>query len=222
MTPKERKARLKARVAEQRERGRAQVAALMATPRMRHPAALTALRKLQQEKIARRRRRLLALLALLLLLLLLSQCECQPAPTPAPARVDAGPKKVREVKVAPQKKRRRYRGKTKGTDRPDATIAPPKAPSWIEQLRIQVAARGPRLSTCFNDSEKPGALRWSTSVDAREGRVSQHRLAPVFDGAGLSDDQVECLTEILESPSYRLTPEEDDDQPRRVNLVFEF
>lgn len=176
--------------------------------------------KRREDKKRRRRQITLLLTAILLLLLLLMRCDCTEAmprpPVPQIADVWGKGKTVTPVKV---KTRKRPRGKVKKQVR-DAMVPkrlPP--PKWLPQFRMQVSSRD--VSSCFNESEKPGALRWSVMVQASEGRVFDSELEPVFRKSELSSGQRECVIKILSKERYRLDDEKEA-VPRRISIVFEF
>ena len=78
------------------------------------------------------------------------------------------------------------------------------SPSWLDEFRLQVAARSPRLAECFSGTDRPGALRWTTAVNEESGAVSDHGLELVGTGADLYGKQRECVLAVLSSPGYRL------------------
>lgn len=230
---------LKARQAELRER-LAQEQALL---RARVAQEQTALRARIAEQRAnraglpdteaerrRRRRRRIAMLILLALLLwaLLRGCDCDepPPPTgsgPAPAPVgvwlvDAAP----PPPPPPPRRRARRRPKLKPKPRPAYEPVPPAPPSWLTGYRLQVASRAPRLSRCFEGAERPGALKWTASVDLARGVVSDHRFEPVLAGVTLSKPLRSCLVATLSRPPYRLLRDSDQPSPSRVSIVIEF
>jgi hypothetical protein len=92
----------------------------------------------------------------------------------------------------------------------------------MDEYRLQVAARSPRLARCFQGAGRPGALRWTASVNPTRGEVSDHQLQPIGGGAELRREQRECLLEALSSPPYRLTAPGAPALPDRVGLVIEF
>ncbi|MBX5484295.1 MAG: hypothetical protein IRZ16_20940 [Myxococcaceae bacterium] len=183
---------------------------------------------------ARRRRKIgravgLAAIAVLLLLL---RCEC--STVPQIAEVDAGPvplappvpKPSPAKKPGPDKKSKPGPMEAKLSPQPRGRYEPPPpaAPPWLEEFRLQVAARSPRLAQCFEGADRPGALRWSTAVNAQSGKVSGHELEPLRKGASLDQKQRECVLGVLSEPKYLLGTWDDDDQaaPRRVSIVIEF
>lgn len=202
-----------------RERLRAQLA-----ERMRDPRIATLLEK---KRARQRRRRIAAALVALLLLLLLLLLRCEPE---APV-IDEPPSEepVTEAlapKPPPTPTKRRpprapLEGKIAPSERTGLEVEATSPPPWLAQFRLQVAARSPRLATCFNGVEKPGALRWTALVHARSGRVSESELEPALRGAELEDAQVECLVRGLSEPPYQLDAG-DESEARRVSLVFEF
>ena len=207
---RERKKALRRELAERRRQARAQLRS--------HPAA----------QKARRRRWIQRSVgpALIALLLMFLRCECEP-PKPGPARLalDAGvasePKKV----VVPPTKtppppplHGRIESQPRTTYRGTAT----PTPSWLEEFRLQVAARSPRLAQCFTGSDRPGALRWTTAVNGQSGAVSDHGLEPVGTGGDLDGKQRECVLKVLSDPKYRLPSQSEATLPQRISLVIEF
>lgn len=204
------------------KRRRAEVKARLAAARAARPV----------DRAARRRslRRRLTLLLLLLLLLLLRRCECDEPPAgPMPdAAVDAGgpasdmgidaarkPARAKKAKPAP------IEARIRGSERPEFQNPTPAPPDWLVALRIQVAARGPRLARCFEGAQQPGALQWSARVDIGRGVVSDHAFESVLGGADLSKALERCLVGVLASPPYHLPPAPEAGQPR-ISIVVEF
>lgn len=175
---------------------------------------------------ARARRRLRRALGVALLLLLASclRCECgQPPPAEAPKVEAKAPEEIKEERPAPKPPRKKplrdqiasqARAGYRGPDR--------DSPAWIDEFRLQVSARSPRLAQCFTGSDRPGSLRWTASVNPRSGAVSDHELEPVGAGAELRREQRECVVRTLSSPPYRLTTLQETSLPQRVSLVIEF
>jgi hypothetical protein len=169
------------------------------------------------------RRWLIAILLLLILLLLLWLCSCGPEPVetagPAPpTREVVVP--APEVPPAPAPLQR-----TPRIDRPDYRAEPPGPPPWLTSFRMQVAARSPRLATCFEGTARPGALKWTTAVEAAGGSVSAHALEPMLLTDELTAVQKACVLGVLSEPPYRLQGGPDgspDAPPSRVSLVIEF
>ncbi len=175
--------------------------------------------QVRRERGRRNLRRALGL-ALLALLLSLIRCDCQPPPPPASGATpgpDAGP---RDASV-PKAIRKPLQGKVQ--PRPRAAYEPaPAAPAgWIQELRLQVAARSPRLAECFTGAQGPGALRWTAAVNPESGVVSDHELVTVGTGESLPRDQRECLIKVLSTPTYHLNAEAGT-APDRVGMVIEF
>jgi hypothetical protein len=190
-------------------------------------AALHAMPAVQNERRRQRRRRtvLLMLLLVLLLLLLMSRCDCAPPvvapPTPTPVEVT---RVAPAIVVAPPAKPKRWSGRVPAQPRGAYENHASAAPSWLQEFRLQVAARGPRLAACFNGAARPGAWRWGAAVHAKRGAVSDHVLEPVGTGAEVTAEQRACLVKVLSSPAYRLvlTADDDDSLPARVSLLIEF
>lgn len=217
---------LKARKAELKRQARAARLALKA----RREALVTP--EVEAARARKRRRRImLFLLLVLLLLLLLVRCECDAPPVslrPAPGvgKV-ATPPDVTPPSVKPQPpparkvKRKRKRTRIKRRERPAFEAVASGPPPWLARFRLQVAARSPRMSACFEGAGAPGALKWTASVDAKTGRVSDHVLEPVLVGGSLGAKRRQCLIEVLSAP-YRLPAGEGDGLPSRVSIVIEF
>ncbi len=219
---REAKARLKAR--------RAAVKAKLAEARAAQKAARAARPDVQRAERRKRVRRRLTLLALLLLLLLLRRCECDApgeGPPPPDAAVDAaiapdmGPDAAKPTakKKAPRKKP--IRSRIERRERPEFRNPTPPPADWLVALRIQVAARGPRMARCFEGTDRPGALEWRAVVDVERGVVSDHAFEPVLDGAQLSKKLERCLIAVLADPPYSLPPSEEIGRPR-VSIIVEF
>lgn len=172
---------------------------------------------------ARRRRRLRRAfwVAVLLLLLLLIRCDCgAPSMMAAPdAGVDAGvvaavtPKPTKRAAVAAQR--------LASHQRRDWETGTQPGPSWLGAFRTQVAARSPRLATCFQGADRPGAIRWGVAVDPASGAVSDHQFEPMALGE-LSNAQRECLAKVLSEPKYRIEREAQTNLPLQVTLTLEF
>ncbi|WP_224243878.1 hypothetical protein [Hyalangium gracile] len=173
---------------------------------------------------ARRRLRRAVGLAVLVLLASLLRCDCGQPPPPEVPKVEA--KEVVEPKTAtpvpPPPRKQPLRGQIKSQDR--ASYQGPERDSavWIDEFRLQVAARSPRLAQCFTGSERPGALRWTASVNPRSGAASDHELEPVGASGELRREQHECIVRALSSPLYRLSAPQGDSLPQRVGMVIEF
>lgn len=174
------------------------------------------LKERQEAKARRRKRRrqiLLVVLALLLLLLLLRRCDVQRGAGPAGTPVAGQPTPVPTPALT---------ARTKTQKRPGYSVAARPGPDWLDEFRLQVAARSPRLAACFNGSERSGAIRWTASIDAATGAVTGHEFEPLGTTAILSADQKRCATQALSQPNYRLTLRPHQPLPDRVSMVLEF
>lgn len=179
----------------------------------------------------RDRRRRLALLALLVVIyLLLRGCDCDDPPPIDPPAPGAGapsatpPEPAAAPPPASPPAPRRPRLRVEPTARPDYQNPTPAPPDWLAALRLQVAARAPRLARCFEGIDRPGALRWSAALDRSRGAVSDHRFDPVLGGVELPAALRACLAAALTAPRYTL-PAPDDDapaEPVRFTIVIEF
>ena len=216
-TPDELLRELKARAAELHRR----------LPEMRR-AARERVRQHPAVRQARARRRVRrgAAVAVFALIALFLRCECQPAP-PVPAkeeaRAPAPPASPAPRPPPAPAKPKPLHAEGQRLSRARFTSELREAPPWMDEYRLQVAARSPRLARCFQGAGRPGALRWIASVNPKSGEVSDHQLQPV--GAGgeeLRQEQRECLLEALSSPPYRLTAPGTPALPDRVGLVIEF
>jgi hypothetical protein len=178
----------------------------------------------QIQKIRRRRRiqRTVAVIALLLLLLLI-RCEGQGVPeTPVPTQpVPTEPPKPKVASVAKTPPTKRF-VPVRPVERPgfSAPVRPPAG--WLDVFRLQVAARSPRLAACFNGTDRPGALKWTSLVSLQTGAVGSHEFEPLGLAAEVSETQLTCLKEVLSKPGYRLGDEDVEGLPERVSLVLEF
>jgi hypothetical protein len=173
---------------------------------------------------ARRRLRRTLGVALLLLLASLVRCECeQPPPMEAPKVEAKAPAEVeveRPVPTPAQRSPLRARIETQARARYQG---PERAsPAWIDEFRLQVAARSPRLAQCFTGLDRPGTLRWTASVNPRSGAASDHELEPIGASGALRREQHECVVRALSNPSYRLTAPQGESLPQRISLVIEF
>lgn len=173
---------------------------------------------------ARRRLRRTLGVAVLLLLASLMRCECEPPPPSEVPKVEA--KGEVETKVEPPVpapvRRQPLRAQIEPQARTRYQGAERASPDWIDEFRLQVAARSPRLAQCFTGSDRPGTLRWTASVNPRSGAASDHELEPIGASAELRREQRECVVGALSSPLYRLTAPQGESLPQRVSLVIEF
>lgn len=108
------------------------------------------------------------------------------------------------------------------TRRPGFDQGTPESVAWVAEFRLQVAARGDRLSQCFDGADAPGALRWSALVEPLSGRVSEAEVSPILQTAELTRAQRTCVLQTLAQPSYRLRTEGERSTPLRVGVVLEF
>jgi len=156
------------------------------------------------------------LLLLLLLLLKILPVPEEPLPgEPTPAVPGEPPEEIAPEPPLPG-------GRVRSRGRPLFEPQPPPPLPWIDQFRLQVAARSPRLSACFEGSAQPGTLRWTTSVEPVEGRVSDHDIEPTLLSDSLSREQKGCVLGVLSAPTYTLDAGEERDMPARVSMVIEF
>lgn len=173
---------------------------------------------------ARTRRRVGIALAILLvlLLLLLRDCSCAPvADPPQPAAVPTGPGVDVSIDT-PAPAPPPFTGRAATTPRSTMKTDGLAPPLWLTSLRIQVAARSPRLAECFEGTTRPGTLRWSVAVDPDHGVVSDHEIEPTLAGQQLSTKQRRCVLGVLADPPYRLATGDEPATPTRVALVIEF
>lgn len=193
-------------------------------------AALKAVRERAEQlpavKARRERRRRLRQaigITIIALLLLLIRCDCGPgAPLPV-VKVEAVKPEVKpRPKVTLHGPKKALDGQGTRQNRGSLGLGQPASPRWIDEFQLQVAARSPRLAQCFTGIERPGAIRWSASVNPQSGAVSDHDLEPVGVGTDLSADQHDCLVRVLSNPVYKLTGPEKEALPNRVSLVIEF
>jgi hypothetical protein len=160
-------------------------------------------------------------LLVLLLLLLIRDCSCAHPPDPAP--VTAAPSRPGvgvsvETSAPPAPLTERVATTPRRAMTPEAVAPPP----WLASLRIQVAARSPRLAECFEGTTRPGTLRWSVAVDADHGVVSDPEVEPTLAGQDLSNAQRQCVLGVLADPPYQLVTGDEPSTPARVALVIEF
>ncbi len=221
---------VKDRAARRELRARAaELRAQMAQERARLRAEIRA-RRPDDER--RRRRRIALFIALLLLLLLLLRCDCTEDPPPVEVAGPATPGAViGDAAVVPPPPvepparaplARRPKRRLKSKDRPKYRNEAPAHQSWLPSFRLQVAARGPRLSRCFEGADQPGAFKWTASVDTARGVVSDHQFEEVLAGVSLSKTLRVCLVAVLSTPPYRLTTREVQESPSRVSIIIEF
>ncbi|MCC7074693.1 MAG: hypothetical protein IT383_25515 [Deltaproteobacteria bacterium] len=176
----------------------------------------------------RRRRRAIAAALVALVLVLLSRCECQtPAPPPVPTPPPTPDLVTQAPPPAPIKPGKRPPTTARIDERPraDFDAANRAPPPWLVQLRLEVAARAPRLAQCFAGSEVPGALRWTASVDPGSGVVADSTLEGNTPAVVITARQRACLQAVLHDPPLTLAPasaEAGEALTTRVSLVVEF
>ena len=194
--------------------------------------SLTLMRRQARERVGqlpevrrernRRRVRRAVILALLLLACLI-RCECQQAPAPESAVVRETPEvKPRIPAPVPPPRPEPLRAQVKPQPRGRYLGEEQAAPTWLDDFRLQVSARGPRLAQCFTGTDRPGVLRWTSSVNPESGAVADHELEPLGPGAELKREQRDCVVRVLSSPTYRLSAPRAQVLPNRISLVIEF
>lgn len=207
-----RRTQLRAMLPRFREVARARVARLEQIPAFKAAREALARRR-------RRRRRIAGAMTLLLLLLLLVDCEGKPGKHGPAAKATPIAKVTPKPKPTP---RGPIDGKLATQKRPGYTLDARPGPDWLDDFRLQVAARSPRLAQCFNGSERGGTLRWTTSVDAKTGVVSDHDFEPLGASANMGGKQATCVAHALSDPPYLLKNPPPDALPNRVSLILEF
>ncbi len=198
----------------------------MTPPRDRRAAA-RARREALAARLRRRRgrdRRPWLLLALAVAALLVAAlCCCGPPPTaplppeaPAPSGPGAGPTAPPPAPPSPP-----IAGRV--APRPRPAFAPPAAEAlpWLPAFRLQVAARGPRLASCFAGAERPTTLRWTAQVEPASGRVSDHAFEPTLASEPLTLDQRACVIAALSDPPYAIDAPAGA-PPARVSVAIGF
>jgi len=173
---------------------------------------------------ARRRLRRTLGVAVLLLLASLMRCECaQPPPSEVPKVEAKGEVETQVEPPVPAPARRQpLRARIEPRDRASYQGPERGSPGWLDEFRLQVAARSPRLAQCFTGSDRPGTLRWTASVNPRSGAASDHELEPIGASAELRRDQRECVVRALSTPPYKLTAPQGESLPHRASMVIEF
>lgn len=207
-------------------RPRPAVPTLPPRPTITNPKILAA----QQQRRRRRQRVLLTILALALLLLFARFCECAPEPVVTPPVAELVCPAVPECGAGEPPKKPSTSKPTKPRP-PKATAAPlerdqfavptRRTPPWLAALRLQVTARSLELAVCFNGAEKPGALRWTTTVTPASGAVADSELEPVLRGPPLTAQQQQCVLGVLSRRPFKLDAG-NDVIGTRVSLIIEF
>lgn len=184
---------------------------------------------LQQRRRQQRLKVGLAILAVLLLALLLRDCDaCAPevkivyvegeAPT-CPDVPECGPTKPKP-KPKPKKPAKKPTGVARADDRDDLVVTTRANPEWLAALRLQVTARSLELSRCFIGVEKPGALRWTTTIVPASGTATDSALEHMLRGVPLTTAQQACVLNALIQRPFRL--DSRDAVGTRVSLILEF
>jgi len=158
------------------------------------------------------------------LMALARACSCGVEPVPLgapticePCLCDGGmPRRAVDAGRAakPDKRRIRRRLRTRFVN-----SVPPEQ-KWLVAFRLQVAARGPRLAACLEDSPQAGAIRWTTRLSPAEGLATDHAFEPDAITAAITKQQKACLSRVLSKPRYTL-PEPPEDVAN-VSLILEF
>jgi hypothetical protein len=192
----------------------------LATGRREHErrvAALPAVRRARRRRQARRA----GLVAVLLAVLAVARCDCQSAPADVESQVTV-PKPT--APVAKSTTLPPLDGTLETRRRAGYAGESPAPRTWVDEFRIQVAARSPRLAECFQGSERPGALRWTAAVSPDSGMVSQHELEPLGVTGDIGVAQRDCLIAALSTPHYQLQAGASGalSTPVRVGIVIEF
>jgi hypothetical protein len=172
----------------------------------------------------RRRVRLGILGAVLLAAALLFHCRCD-----APVKPAKGSSPALQAVVAPVRARKpaekrppAIHARVEPQHRGRFTNAAPTSPAWLDAFHLQVSARSPRLAACFSGADRPGALRWTASLDPKSGAVSDSAFEPVGATAELGHAQRECAVKVLSTPAYRLVVPTLQGLPARIALVITF
>lgn len=177
-----------------------------------------------REARARRRIRRGVIAGILVLLALLSRCECgQPPPAEPVAEAPKEPPKP-APRPAAKPKPKKLQATTDRNDRGAYTGEARAKASWVDEYRLQVAARSSRLSACFTGVDKPGALRWTASLNPETGTVSDHDLEALASSSPIWKKERECLIQALSTPPYNLPADarEAEGIPTRMSIVIEF
>lgn len=223
---------VRARTAERTARARAQLSARAPRPSLVLPTlpTLPTLPRATAERLRaarqRRSRRAAGALGVAVLLALLMWSRCEPDPGPAATKLqDCGPPQdcSKPAPRAPRAKAPVPRvTATEGSARDRYAAQAVPTPPWLAQFRLQVMARSRELARCFDGAERPGALRWSTTVTPRLGTVTGSLLEPARQGPNPSSAQQACVLDVLAAGRYRLPVSADDDLGARVSMVLEF
>jgi hypothetical protein len=179
---------------------------------------------LVRDERRRRRIRRAVWIAAGLILLCFLRCDCSsPGPVDEAPSATAEPIATPRPTVLPRKKPVTLDARTSRQRRGEYALEANPSPDWLEAFRLQVGARSPKLARCFTGQERPGALRWTSALNAVTGDVSDHVFEPVVGGLEPTTKQRECAVAVLSSPRYRL-PASDAGEPLpdRISIVIEF
>jgi hypothetical protein len=179
-------------------------------------------RRRRGEPKKRRSRWWLWLLLILLLLLLARLCCCAEAPVEPPEAPAVSVEVEPGGPPAPPPPAPEPNPKIHKLDRPTYANPAPEVLPWVAAFRLQVAARSLRLAQCFVGAPRPGALKWTASVDPGSGRVSDHVLEPALSSDALTSEQKTCVIGVLSDPPYKLEGGMDRSTPPRVSVAIEF
>ncbi len=158
---------------------------------------------------------------------LLRSCDCSEPPsevtsTPPAVTIDVPESQPKEVVTPKNTTKKRFKGRISTRLRARYDGEAPAQQTWLTVFRMQVAARSPRLASCFEGIETPGAMKWTATIHLKKGTISDHDFEPVLDGASLSAPLKACLANVLSKPSYRLTVPSTATRSSRVAMVIEF
>jgi hypothetical protein len=112
-------------------------------------------------------------------------------------------------------------GRVAKKKRPSLALEEQLPPPWLQAFRMQVAAQSTGLASCFQGVERPGALRWTTTVHAQEGTVSDHKFESILQSISVTTAQTACLEKKVQAVRYKLAGDTSP-LPRRVSLILEF
>ena len=166
---------------------------------------------------------LLAIVILIIFLFLLRDCE----KTALQGKIDSRPiQETAETSAKLQPPQKPRLGRIAKQSRNNYKIAPQKSLPWMDEFRLQVAARSARLAKCFVGVERPGSLDWSCTVNPKSGVIFEQEIEMTQVGATLSQDQENCISSVLADPGYHfnesVNPSETHNLSHRLRMVIEF